>query len=215
MPPVDPQQQRAMQLVRAAQLGDRAAFGQIVVLYQDRLFNALLRLVGSEDDAAELCQETFTRALEKIGQFRGQSGPYTWMFRIATNLALTEMRKTQRRRTFATGAVPGNGHPDDDGGGHQAAALIQRIQSAGPSPAEQVERRDSHQQVMAALGRIDDDQRVILVMRDVDGFDYQQMADVLDVPVGTVKSRLFRARMALREELRPESAQTGADAPAD
>jgi RNA polymerase sigma-70 factor (ECF subfamily) len=196
-----------MQLIRAAQLGDRGAFGQIVWMYQGRLYNALFRLLGNEDDAAELCQEAFTRALENVARFRGEAGPYTWLFRIATNLALTSLRDRQRRRTFTAGSLPGGGRDSGGngqaGGDHQADSLLQRVQSASPTPAQAVEQRDAQEQVVAALGRIDPEQRALLVMRDVDGMDYQQMAQVLEVPIGTVKSRLFRARLALRGELQP------------
>jgi RNA polymerase sigma-70 factor (ECF subfamily) len=200
-PSLDGQSQtRAIELLKAAQFGDRAAFGEIVLLYQDRLFNTLLRLVGNADDAAELCQETFARALQKLSEFRGEAGPYTWMFRIATNLALTELRKRQTRRTFTIG--DGGDGSDSNGHGHQAAALVQRMESVAPSPARQVEEREMHERVVAALGRIDAEQRFLVVMRDVEGFDYHEMAQVLDVPMGTLKSRLFRARLALREQLK-------------
>jgi RNA polymerase sigma-70 factor (ECF subfamily) len=189
-----------MQFIRAAQLGDRAAFGQIVSMFQGRLYNALFRLVGNQDDAAELCQEAFTRALENVRGFRGEAGPYTWIFRIATNLALTWLRNRQRRRTFS-GEVHDAGGNGRAGGDHQADSLLQRVQSAAPTPAQEVEQRDMREQVVAALGRIDPEQRALLVMRDVDGMDYQQMAQVLEVPIGTVKSKLFRARVALRAEL--------------
>jgi RNA polymerase sigma-70 factor (ECF subfamily) len=197
-------QREAVQLIRAAQLGDRAAFGQIVWMFQGRLYNALFRLLGNQDDAAELCQEAFTRALENVGSFRGEAGPYTWIFRIATNLALTSLRNRQRRRTFSAGSLPGSSQDaggNGQAGDHQADSLLQRVQSTSPTPAQEAEQRDMRQQVVAALGRIDPEQRALLVMRDVDGMDYQQMAQVLEVPIGTVKSRLFRARLALREEL--------------
>src|SRR5262245_23269769 len=92
---------READLFRKAQAGDRAAFGQIVVLFQDRLYNAILRMVGDSDEARELTQETFTRALVKIDSFRGEAQPYTWLFRIAVNLSISQLRKVQRRRTFS------------------------------------------------------------------------------------------------------------------
>jgi RNA polymerase sigma-70 factor (ECF subfamily) len=86
----------------------------------------------------------------------------------------------------------------------QASSLLDRVaQDRGASPAEDVETREQHQQVLGALGRLDAEYRAVLVMRDIEGFDYQQMADVLGLPLGTLKSRLFRARLALRDELRP------------
>ena len=196
---------RDAELLRKAQRGDRGAFGQIVVLYQDRLYNAMLRVVGDPEEARELVQETFTRALVKIDSFRGEAGPYTWLFRIGVNLAISQLRKVQRHRTFSldrpasSSSMNGGGENED-----QASGLLDRVaQDRGATPAEDVETREQHQQVLAALGRLDAEYRAVLVMRDVEGFDYQQMADVLGLPLGTLKSRLFRARLALRDELRP------------
>src|SRR4051812_30892532 len=192
------------ELLRKAQLGDRAAFGQIVIRYQDRLYNSILRLVGDTEEARELTQETFTRALVKIESFRGEAGPYTWLFRIAVNLAISQLRKVQKHRVFSLDAGSGaNGQSTRRGDEDQASALVDRVaETRGASPAEQSIKREQGEQVLAALGRLDAEYRAVLVMRDVEGFDYQQMADVLGLPLGTLKSRLFRARLALRDELR-------------
>lgn len=195
---------RDADLLKKAQLGDRGAYGHIVVRYQDRLYNGVLRMVGDADEARELTQEAFTRGLMKIDSFRGEAQPYTWLFRIAANLAISQLRKVQRRRVFSLDAVPtgkaSNGkHPPQD----QAAGLADRFQRAATdTPAQQVENRERDQHVLAALGRLDAEYRAVLVMRDIEGFDYQQMADVLGLPLGTLKSRLFRARLALRDELK-------------
>lgn len=195
------------ELLQAARGGDRAAYGRLVVLYQDRLFNALLRMVGETEEARELTQETFTRGLEKIDGFRGDASPYTWLFRIGMNLAISNLRRAQRRRTFsldggsADQAAGGNGSPTGDG---QASGLLNRVASAAhDQPPQIAERRERQRMVVEALGRLDPEYRAVLVMRDVEGFDYQQMADVLSLPLGTLKSRLFRARLALRDELAP------------
>jgi RNA polymerase sigma-70 factor (ECF subfamily) len=191
-------------LLQKAQRGDRGAYGQIVVLYQDRLFNAVLRLVGDRDEARELTQEAFTRGLEKLDSFRGEASPYTWLFRIAVNLAISQLRKVQKTRVFSLDrpARGSNGNSrlrDDD----QASALMDRVaRDGGESPAVRAERRERDEAVLAALGRLDAEYRAVLVMRDIEGFDYQQMAEVLGLPLGTLKSRLFRARLALRDELR-------------
>jgi RNA polymerase sigma-70 factor (ECF subfamily) len=150
--------------------------------------------------------------LVKIDSFRGEAQPYTWLFRIALNLAISQLRKTHRRRTFTIGTGDSSGSNGRASSGRagsnsddQAAGLLDRVaQDRGAvDPAEQVEHRERNEQVVAALGRLDAEYRAILVMRDVEGFDYQQMADVLNLPLGTLKSRLFRARIALRDELRP------------
>ena len=193
-------------LLRQAQDGDRTAYGQIVLAYQDRLYNAVLRLVGDADEAGEITQEAFTRGLMKIDSFRGEASAYTWLFRIAMNLAISELRKVQRHRVFSLDRPSGgastarNGRRDQE---DQASSLVDRLaQDRSDGPAEVVERRERDEQVLAALGRLDPEYRAALVMRDIEGFDYQQMAEVLDVPLGTLKSRLFRARLALRDELK-------------
>jgi len=177
-----------LELARKARRGDRGAYGQLVVLYQDRLFNAVLRLVGDPEDARELAQEAFARGLNKIQSFRGESSPYTWLFRIAMNLAISSLRRVQRHKVFSLEGTNGSEIPGP---------------SIAGEPAAEAERRELHGQVAAALGRIEADYRIVLVLRDIEGFDYQQMAELLDLPLGTVKSRLFRARLALRDELRP------------
>jgi RNA polymerase sigma-70 factor (ECF subfamily) len=190
---------RNVALLCKAREGDRAAFGQIVELYQDRLYNALLRMVGDAEEARELTQETFTRGLSKIEGFRGESSPYTWLFRIGINLSISHMRRSQKRRTFSLDgkSSDGNGVPH----GSQASGLLDRMAAGGESPPEAVERRERNEIVMAALGRMDAEYRAVLVMRDIEGFDYEQMAQVLGLPLGTLKSRLFRARLSLRDEL--------------
>jgi RNA polymerase sigma-70 factor (ECF subfamily) len=185
---------REMDLFRRAQTGDRGAFGQLAIRLQDRLYNAILRVVGDREEARELTQEAFVKALTKIETFRGDSQPFTWMFRIGVNLAISHLRKVQRRRTFSLDA-PRNGSDD------QASALVDRIAADDSSPTEAIERRETQEQVLAALGRLDAEYRTILVMRDIEDMDYQQMADVLNIPLGTLKSKLFRARLAMREQM--------------
>lgn len=201
-PPTD---RAELDLMRKAQHGDRGAYGRLVGLYQDRLYNAILRMVGQPEEARDLAQETFTRGLDKLEGFRGDASPYTWLFRIATNLSISRLRKVQRHRTFSLDAPAsgsertGRGNNTDD----QASALVGRMTSSeAPAPSEDVERRERNQKVLEALGRLDAEYRAVLVMRDIEGFDYQQMADVLGLPLGTLKSRLFRARLALRDELK-------------
>lgn len=160
-------------LMSRARCGDRAAYGQLVFLHQDRLFNALLLLVGDADEATELTQETFTRGLTRIGQSQGDASPYPWLLRIGLNLAVISLRKSRRRSAFA-------------------AAHDDTTQTAS----------GNHRLVLEALGRLDAEYRAVLVLRDVENFDYQQIADVLALPAPAVKSRLFRARLALWDELR-------------
>jgi RNA polymerase sigma-70 factor, ECF subfamily len=198
----DPACRKEVDLLRKAQSGDRAAYGQLVIAYQDRLYNAVLRLVGDAEEARELTQEAFCRGLMKLDSFRGDASPYTWLFRIAMNLAISQLRKVQRHRVFSLDRPSPNGNGRHDGE-DQASSLLDRLaQDPAELPPQDLERRERAGQVVAALGRLDAEYRAVLVMRDIEGFDYQQMADVLGLPLGTLKSRLFRARLALRDELR-------------
>ena len=190
-------------LLQKAQGGDRGAYGQLVLLYQDRLYNAVLRLVGDREEARELTQEAFMRGLMKIDSFRGDASPYTWLFRIAVNLAISHLRKVHRFRVFSLDR-PSGGRNGRSSGDEQASSLVDRVarERADSAPPERIEGRERDQAVLSALGRLDAEYRAVLVMRDIEGFDYQQMADILGLPLGTLKSRLFRARMALRDELK-------------
>jgi RNA polymerase sigma-70 factor (ECF subfamily) len=191
-----------LDLIRKAQLGDRGAYGHLVGLYQDRLYNAILRLVGDHEEARDLAQETFTRGLDKLEGFRVDASPYTWLFRIATNLSISRLRKVQRHRTFSLDAPAGGSASARGSNEDQASALVGRMAALEPTPSDDIEKRERNQKVLEALGRLDAEYRAVLVMRDIEGFDYQQMADVLGLPLGTLKSRLFRARLALRDELK-------------
>ena len=132
---------RELELLRKAQRGQREAYGQLVLLYQDRLYNAVLRLVGDREEARELTQEAFTRGLMKLDSFRGDASPYTWLFRIAVNLAISQLRKIKRHRTFSLDASGRNGngrHSTDD----QASSLVDRLASQNTArPSKLASRR--------------------------------------------------------------------------
>ena len=119
-------------LLQRAQQGDRGAYGQIVLLYQDRLYNAVMRLVGDREEARELTQEAFTRGLEKIESFRGDAGPYTWLFRIAVNLAISQLRKVQRTRVFSLDR-PGPRLAGSGSNGRYSSSAEDQASAAGAS----------------------------------------------------------------------------------
>jgi RNA polymerase sigma-70 factor (ECF subfamily) len=184
--------------LRRAKSGDRAAFAQFVLASQDRLFTVLLRIVGDRDEARELAQDTYLRALQAISTFRGASSPYTWLYRIGVNLAIARLRKVRRQRTFSLDHPTPRGHHS----AHDAGPASNDLRDEhAEDPAAAVMRHERDRQVLLALGRLDAEYRAVLVMRDVDDMDYKEISDVLELPLGTVKSRLFRARLALREEL--------------
>ncbi len=188
--------QKQTQWLLAAQKGDRAAFGELVRAVQQRLYNAVFRIVGDVDDALEVTQEAFVKALDKLSDFRGDSAAYTWLFRIAMNLAISKLRSEKVRRTYSIDAeLKSSGNNPED----QMSTLRQRLAGGGRRPDEDAEHAERMRLVTKALGQLDPTDRALLVMRDIDGQDYNEMALALDVPLGTLKSKLFRARLALRE----------------
>ena len=176
-------------LMRRAQAGETEALSALVVSWQERIYNLMLRLVRDPTMAADLTQEAFARAIDRLAYYRAEAAPFTWMFRLATNVGLSHLRQVKRRRT--------GGFPATEG-----TSFEERLPAQGASASETLERKEDRQQVTAALARLDEEQRTLLVLRDMEGMDYQAMAEMLEVPMGTLKSRLFRARLALRELLK-------------
>jgi RNA polymerase sigma-70 factor (ECF subfamily) len=180
-------------LIKRCRTGNMAAFEQLVLKYQDRLFNAVFRMVGDYDDAMELTQEAFYRAMKGLKKFRGNAGFYTWLFRIGMNLCINHHRRQQRIQIRSLSG--------DDQLGHQADALTVMAKANDSSPVYQAQVRENHGRVLAALEELEASARAVVVLRDIEELDYAQIADILQVPTGTVKSRLSRARAALRRQL--------------
>ncbi len=173
--------------------GDAPAFGVIVERYMDRLYHASYRMLGSPEEARDVVQDTFVKAFEKLESFRGSSSLYTWLFRIAINGSLSRRR---RRRAVRFTTVGGKG---DAGAGTGAGWA----DPSAPAPEDALVAAETETLVQEALAALDDPHRVILVLRDIQQLDYREIGEVLDLPEGTVKSRLHRARLLLREHLRP------------
>lgn len=180
-------------LVERSRKGDMQAFGLLVAKYQDRIFNLILRLCGNPSDAEELAQETFLKALSSIAQFRSQSRFYTWLFRIAANLAISHRRRGGRIRFHSIDA------PQDDD--KAFGALPQLADARDPGPAAQAAAAEAQHRALAALEEMDEQFRLVVVLRDIEDMDYSQISEVLDLPLGTIKSRLHRARLILKEKL--------------
>ncbi len=182
-------------LVERVRKGDMQAYGLLVAKYQDRVFNLICRMCSRRADAEELAQETFLRALERIRQFRGQSGFYTWLFRIAANLTISHRRRAGRVKFQSMTA-------SDQYDGTQAEALTAKMaERRRPGPQAEAISAENAIRVNAALQELDDEYRLVVILRDVEDMEYTKIAQVLNVPAGTVKSRLHRARCILREKL--------------
>lgn len=174
------------QLIAETLAGQSAAFGQLVLKYQDRLYNTIVHVVGNAEDALDVVQETFVQAFLKLETFRRQSAFYTWLYRIAFNLATT-----QRRRRKPALSVEQT---------RQAVGYEPVDSQAGPDECAQQDERC--RQVRRAIANLGEEHRTVLVLREIDGCCYETIAEILDLPIGTVRSRLHRARLQLRDELK-------------
>ena len=183
-------------LIRQCRLGDLKAMERLIVRYQDRIYNVIMKIVGNSDDAAELTQETFVKVIEKIDTFKSQSSFYTWLFRIGLNLTLTFCKRRAKVPMLSLDAAVG---AEDGEGATQLKAFLADKESLDPAMIAQ--SREIGEIVMQSLGALESDHRAVLVLRDIEGMSYAEIAEALEVQLGTVKSRLSRARANLKEIL--------------
>ena len=174
------------QLIEATLRGESSAFGELVRKYQDRLYNTLVHLTGSPEDASDLAQEAFVQAFVKLDTFRRSSTFYTWLYRIALNKTARSYRR--KRPTASLDCV--------------RVATGREPVASNPGPGEQLEQEERRDQVRQALARLNEEHRTILILREIEGCDYETIAGILDVPLGTVRSRLYRARIQMHDELK-------------
>lgn len=178
------------QLIQQCLAGQTEAFGQLVLRYQDRLFHAILLMVGSQDDARDLAQEAFIHAFRRLDSFRGDSAFYTWLFRIAVNATISFRRKAARQRaTSVESARENTGQEPSD-------------QRTDVSPSFHMEVSEQQALVQRALKELSDEFRMALVLTEIEGRSYEEAAELCDCPIGTIRSRVHRARAELKERLR-------------
>ena len=174
------------QLIDDTLAGDRTAFGELVRRYQGRLFNTLMHVVGSREEAEDVSQEAFVQAFVKLDSFKGRSAFYTWLYRIAFNVSVSRRRRKRSEVSMDLHRERTGDEPED----------------VGEGPSEQLLRAEQVRLVRAAINVLNEEHRAILVLREMEGCDYETIADILDMPMGTVRSRLHRARLQLREQLK-------------
>lgn len=167
--------------------GRRDAFGELVTRYQARLYNAALRLVQSPDDAADVVQDAFLNAFQSLHTFKGDAEFFTWLYRIAFNTAISLKRK-KRPAVSLENCEPGI-DPDDP--------------SEYVKPGATLERTEDERQLSLAIARLSAEHREVLLLKDIEGLKYEDIAELLGVPIGTIRSRLHRARLELRDLLVP------------
>jgi len=179
-------------LAQAAAGGDQDSLAKLLEQYQQRVYNVCLKMLSNRDDAAESAQDALVKIIEHISGFKGESNISTWIIRIAMNSSISRLRRRKVRQAASLETAT------DD----QAATLRSQLaDSREQSPESGVEKKEMLAMLRQAMAEIDEEFRSVLVLRDMEGMDYQQIGQVLDLPIGTVKSRLFRARLALRQEM--------------
>ncbi len=184
-------------LVQRAQQGDSRAFEMLVIKYQRRLERLIARMVRDVDLVQDIAQESFIRAYRALPQFRGDSAFYTWLYRIAVNTAKKALVDLKRDPLVTESALAGASDEDDETyrGGREL--------SDGSTPESLLASKEIAETVNAAIEALSDDLRQAITLREIEGLSYEEIADLMNCPIGTVRSRIFRAREAIAARLRP------------
>ncbi len=170
------------ELITSLQRGEPTAFEALVLAHQHRVFSIALRMLGNRGDAEEVAQEVFLRVHRSIRKFRGESRLSTWLYAITSRLCLSRLKSGGRGRLAGE-------------------AALARVPDGNPAPGTTLEAAEAGAAVHRAIAQLDGEQRAVVVMRDIHGLSYEEIAAALDLPLGTVRSRLHRARMELKERL--------------
>jgi RNA polymerase sigma-70 factor (ECF subfamily) len=174
--------------------GDRDAFDLLVKKYYKRIYNLAYRFVGDSEEASDLAQEIFSAAYQNLKKFRGDAKFSTWLFQIATNRGKNRFKYLKRRGYFTN-----RGSSDDD---DQRGDWQRTIPDHSTNPEELLAGKQMQRIVQDAINELEPDHKAIVLLRDIEGFSYDEIAKILDLPEGTTKSRLHRARMVVKEKLK-------------
>jgi len=174
--------------------GDTEAFAVLVRRHQKKMLNVAFRMIGDYDEACDVVQESFLSAYRAIGKFRGDARFSTWLCGIVLNHARPHLKWKADRSRREAGSL-------DDPAASEKGSLINEPRSREESIVDRIEKRELDEKVQDCIGSLDGEQREVLILRDIQGFSYEEIGGLLKLPEGTVKSRLFRARNALKEGL--------------
>ena len=185
-------------LIARCQKEDIAAFNEIVARYKGKIFNYVFRMTGSAEDAEDLTQEVFVRMYTNIHTFRAEASLSTWLFRIAGNLCVDAFRRGKKERGVVHSLdAPMAGRDGEDEGG-----ATRDVPDLSHEPESLLNRKELGAQIQAALDRLPPKLRSAIILHDIEGLAYDEIAAAEKIPLGTVKSRIFNGRVALREHLR-------------
>jgi RNA polymerase sigma-70 factor (ECF subfamily) len=180
-------------LIQYCKQGDRAAFNELITRYEKRVINFAYRMAGNYDDAHDVAQEAFIRVFNSIGTFRGDANFTTWLYRIVTNVYLDERK---RAKSHLQTSLEEYVELDEN-------VVAKQIEDDGPTPDQMVEGKERDQLLQKAIESLPEYQRMMVVLYHTQSKSYEEIAQIMNLPIGTVKSRLNRARLALKEKLEP------------
>lgn len=186
-------------LIAECQAGSKDAFDRLITKYQRRVYTFAYRLTGNAEDAADVAADTFVRLYTSLGSFKGHSSFVTWLYRVVTNIYLDSRKRKRVRQTQSLDEVIDL----------EESTVQRQYDDDSPTPHEIAEQRERTAALQQAISSLPEFQRVMIVMYHVDGMAYEEIAEALQLPIGTVKSRLNRARLALRKKLEPIREQYG------
>lgn len=190
------------ELVARSRGGDVGAFDLLVRRYEKQVYNTAYRLSGSYDDASDIAQEAFVRAWNNLKSFRGEAAFSTWVFRIVTNVFLDERKRVRARKEHRS--LDEVLSPSGSGGANGGDGVMTRqFEDRAPSPQDRVEQQERLSLLENAIAGLPEAQRVMIVLYHTQGKSYEEIAEIMSLPMGTVKSRLNRARLALKNQLAP------------
>ncbi|MBU1260641.1 MAG: sigma-70 family RNA polymerase sigma factor [Planctomycetes bacterium] len=180
-------------LVSGARAGNMASVEKLILKYQDRVYNTILKMCGNEADAAELAQDAFVKAIEGLKNFRGESSFYTWLFRIAVNLTLNFCKRNAKLSFQSLQEQIG-----EDTNRQLKDYLVDK---SAAEPSELAAKKEVHSLIARAIEKLEPQQRAVIILRDIEQMSYNEIAETLEMEIGTVKSRIARGRKNLREIL--------------
>jgi RNA polymerase sigma-70 factor (ECF subfamily) len=185
-------EQSDLELVRRVQRGERGAFDLLVLRYQHKVVKLVARMLRDPAEAEDVAQEAFVKAYRAIGSFRGDSAFYTWLYRIAVNTARNTMASRQRRPLDYEADLS-----------ESEQSVVESRMRHGDTPEAAALSDEIHHTVNGAIEALPEDLRTAIILREVEGLSYEEIAEAMDCPVGTVRSRIFRAREAIDRSLKP------------
>lgn len=180
-------------LIKKSKKGDAQAFEELILSYQKKVLNLAYRMLGSVADAEDAAQEIFIKVFRSLYSFNEKSAFSTWLYKVATNVCLDILRKRKRQNGGAMISISRYNSQDDE--------YELPIEDNAPSPYEEAQKKEAMRALNCALDLLSEEQRAVIVMRDINGLSYEEIADVMECSLGTIKSRINRSRLALRKLL--------------